>query len=227
MDNNFKNNKKRHLWSIQSIAVVVAMAAIVFCSSAAIMNHNDLVTTSSRLEKILEERNELKSKLESSDAEIESLRKQQKSKPAAGKEEKNLRTAQLLCGNPGTIARRFNNPCNVKRTVDGSKWKGQLGYDREGHIHFKTVFHGIRATAITLRSYAKKHKIKTIQALIDRYCGGNPGYVKFLCEELHLKPDQKFNIMSVLPELVWLMSQYESGRRIPNEWVVTLDLARE
>lgn len=218
MENN--NSKKTKFWSIQTIASIVAMVAIVVCGVSAIMYHDAFVAANVELNNIIKANDALKKKLENSVAEIAELKK--KEKTSTGKN-----NTTLLCGNPGTIARRFNNPCNVKRPVNGSKWKGQLGYDREGHIHFKTVFHGIRATAITLRSYAKKHKIKTIQALIDRYCGGNPGYVKFLCEELHLKPDQKFNIMSVLPELVWLMSQYESGRRIPNEWVVTLDLARE
>ena len=216
-----KIDKKNGFLSIQVVAVMIAMAAIVICSVSAIMYHDAWLDANCRLEKIIKEKDDIKRQLASSANELEKLKKQ---KPTQTGREK---PSTLTCGNPGTIARRFNNPCNVKTPLNGGKWKGQIGSDDKRHVHFQSVFHGIRATAITLRSYAKKHKIKTIQALIDRYCGGNPGYVKFLCEELHLKPDQEFNIMAVLPELVWLMSQYESGRRIPSEWVVTLDLARE
>ena len=216
------NSKKSKFWTIQTIASIVAMAAIVICSISAIMYHDAFISANSRLEKSMKENAELKTKLENSVAEIESLKK--KSKSAEGKS--NISNAQLVCGGPGTIARRFNNPCNVKAPINGGKWKGQLGMDKERHVHFKSIFHGIRAAAITLRSYYTRHNIKTIRGIIDRYCGGHSGYVKFLCEEMHLKPDQEFNIINRIPELVWLMSQYESSRRLPEDYVVTLDVIR-
>ena len=220
MENN--NSKKTKFWSIQTIASIVAMAAIVICGISAVMYHDAFVAANSRLEKSMKENAELKTKLENSVAEIESLKK--KSKSAAGKN--NISNAQLVCGGPGTIARRFNNPCNVKTPSNGGRWKGQIGEDRQRHAHFKSIFHGIRAAAITLRSYYNRHGIKTINGIIDRFCGGHPGYVKFLCEEMNLKPDQEFNIIDRIPELVWLMSQYESSRRLPEEFVVTLDLVK-
>ena len=219
------NSKKTKFWSIQVIASFVAMAAIVVCGFSAIMYHDAFISANSRLEKSIKENADLKQQLNSFTAEIESLRKQ-KAKPAEGKEEKNTRTAQLMCGKEGTIARRFNNPCNVKRSVNGQKWKGQIGYDSQGHIHFVSVYHGIRAAAMTLRSYYTRHNIKTISGIIDRFCGGNPGYVKFLCSEMNLKPDQEFNVIDRIPELVWFMSQYESGKRLPGDCLVTLDLVK-
>ncbi len=198
---------------------------MIYTSASAIMSHNALVKTNSRLEKVLKEKNDLKQQLASSTAEIETLRKQ-KAKPAAEKEEKTIQTTQLMCGKAGTIARKFNNPCNVKRSVNGAKWKGQIGYDSQGHIHFQSVYHGIRAAAITLRSYYTRHGIKTLNGIIDRFCGGNPGYVKFLSSNMGLGPDEEFNIVDRIPELVWLMSQYESGKRLPGDCLVTLDLVK-
>ena len=210
---------------LKFISILAVITCMIYTSSVAIMDHNSLVRANKCIEKILEENGNLKKQLDLSAAEIEALRKQ-KAKPAAGKEEKSVRTAQLLCGKEGTIARRFNNPCNVKRSVNGAKWKGQIGYDSQGHIHFVSVYHGIRAAAITLRSYYTRHNIKTISGIIDRFCGGNPGYVKFLCSEMNLKPDQEFNVIDRIPELVWFMSQYESGRRLPGDCLVTLDLVK-
>ncbi len=224
-NNDSENIQKRRFWmTIQNIASIVAMIAIVICGVSAVMYHNAWLESVSRLEKSMKENVDLKQQLASSTAEVESLRKQ-KAKPA-GKEEKLVRTAQLMCGKEGTIARRFNNPCNVKRSVNGAKWKGQIGYDSQGHIHFVSVYHGIRAAAMTLRSYYTRHGIKTLNGIISRFCGGNPGYVKFLSSNMGLAPDEEFNVVDRIPELVWFMSQYESGKRLPGDCLVTLDLVK-
>ena len=131
---------------------------------------------------------------------------------------------QYECGNPNTIARRFNNPFNIKRKYGGGKWEGEIGYDKQGHVHFKTVQHGIRAAAFVLRSYYRKHKIDNLEAIIDRFCGGNKKYVAFLSKRMHLKPAQSFNVLNRMPELLRHMSQYESGKPLPEEYLVTLDV---
>lgn len=128
------------------------------------------------------------------------------------------------CGNPNTIARRMNNPLNIKRKYGGGKWEGEIGYDRQGHVHFKTVQHGIRAAAFVLRSYYRKHKIDNLTAIIDRFCGGNKKYVAFLSKRMHLKPTESFNVLNRMPELLRHMSQYESGKPLPEEYLVTLDV---
>lgn len=128
------------------------------------------------------------------------------------------------CGNPNTIARRMNNPLNIKRKYGGGKWEGEIGYDRQGHVHFKTVQHGIRAAAFVLKSYYRKHKIDNLEAIIDRFCGGNKKYVLFLSKRMKLKPTQSFNVLNRMPELLRYMSQYESGKPLPEEYLVTLDV---
>lgn len=128
------------------------------------------------------------------------------------------------CGNPGTIARRMNNPLNIKRRTNGQKWEGELGFDKQGHVKFATVQHGIRAAAFVLRSYYRKHKIDNLTAIIDRFCGGNKKYVSFLSRRMHLKPTESFNVLNRMPELLRYMSQYESGKALPEEYLVTLDV---
>lgn len=128
------------------------------------------------------------------------------------------------CGNPGTIARRMNNPLNIKRRTNGQKWEGELGFDKQGHVHFATVQHGIRAAAFVLKSYYRKHKIDNLTAIIDRFCGGNKKYVSFLSKRMKLKPTESFNVLNRMPELLKYMSQYESGKALPEEYLVTLDV---
>ncbi len=225
MDKNI--DKKNGFWSIQTIACILAMAAIVICSSAAIMNHNALVSTNSRLEKSMKENAKLKARLAASADELEKL-KREKSKLVEEKKGTAVSLKpQLVCGKAGTISRRLNNPFNIKRRYGGGKWKGEIGHDSQGHVHFISVEYGIRAAAFVLRSYYKVHKIATLEAIIDRFCGGNKEYVKFLSNRLNLKPNEKFNVLARLPELMQAMSKYESGRQLPSECLVTLDIARE
>lgn len=128
------------------------------------------------------------------------------------------------CGNPNTIARKFNNPFNIKRKYDGGKWQGEIGHDKQGHVHFSNIEYGIRAAAFTLRSYYKKHKIDTLESIIDRFCGGNKAYVSFLSKRMKLKPNEKFNVLNRMSELLRHMSKYESGKELPKEYLVTLDV---
>lgn len=128
------------------------------------------------------------------------------------------------CGNPNTIARRMNNPLNIKRRTNGQKWQGELGYDKQGHVKFATVQHGIRAAAFVLRSYYRKHKINTLEDIINRFCGGNKAYVAFLSKRMKLKPNEKFNVLNRMSELLRHMSKYESGKELPKEYLVTLDV---
>ena len=224
--NNNSENKKKSFWSLQVIASLLAMAAIVVCSASAIMYHNAFVAANSRLEKSMKETNDLKTRLLSSIDELEKLKKQ-KVKPAAEKKDIVSFKPQFVCGKEGTISRRLNNPFNIKRRYGGGKWKGEIGYDSQGHVHFESVEYGIRAAAYVLKSYYRNHKIDTLEGIIERFCGGNRKYVRFLCHRLNLKSDEKFNVLARLPELMQAMSKYESGRQLPSECLVTLDIVRE
>lgn len=119
-----------------------------------------------------------------------------------------------------TLTERINNPGAVKQAdrVDKSvMWKGQTGYDDQGHAVFDTLENGFRAQAINLNTQISKQP--TIEELIKgspekgigAYATGNQNeYVKFISDKLgvdknySLKPDD-------IPRLLKAQSQFEGS----------------
>ena len=134
--------------------------------------------------------------------------------------------AECPAGRYGTLAFANKNPMNVKH-LGKQKWLGEIGRDHLGHVKFSSIHYGIRAGVLTLRSYQTKHGIKTLNALIERFCGGNADYVRFLSKRLNLAPDEEFQIIPRIPELVLWMSAYESGRRVDPKIIASLDILKK
>lgn len=130
-------------------------------------------------------------------------------------------SASVSKSNDGkTLTERINNPGAVKQAdkVDKSvMWKGQTGYDDQGHAVFDTVENGFRAQAINLNTQISKQP--TIEELIKgspekgigAYATGNQNeYVKFISDKLGvdknyaLKPDD-------IPRLLKAQSQFEGS----------------
>lgn len=125
-----------------------------------------------------------------------------------------------------TLAVKNNNPLNVKTPREGF-WKGQIGVDKQGHAIFSDVESGLRAASINLKNYAKRHKIDTIEKLVKRFAeGNNKPYINYLCKALKLKPNEKFNVVRRLPELLKYMSKFESGYTFPAEYFLAYDVLR-
>nr|DAU80913.1 MAG TPA: virion protein [Caudoviricetes sp.] len=112
-----------------------------------------------------------------------------------------------------TLAVRNNNPLNIKAIK--TPWKGQIGTDRHGHAVFDDPAHGIRAAANVLINYYLRHGLDTLNGVVGRFCTGNrEQYVAYLSRRLGLRPDESFNILDRLPELLQAMARFESGK----EW---------
>jgi len=123
-----------------------------------------------------------------------------------------------------TIAIENKNPLNIK-ALKNAKWKGQKDIDEWNHVKFESFDHGIRAGAFVLVAYAKKHNIDTIENIVKRFCTGNQKqYINFLCYRLKLKPNEKFNILKRLPELLQAMTRFESGQEFPIRYFIHYDL---
>lgn len=78
---------------------------------------------------------------------------------------------------------RNNNPANIRR---GCNWKGltEKQTDRE-FCQFVTMTWGVRALLVTLRTYVVKHKLHTIQQIIERWAPPQDGnatnrYIEFV-----------------------------------------------
>ena len=73
--------------------------------------------------------------------------------------------------------------------------------------------------AIVLKNYYLVHKLNTIGAIIDRYVEANNKEAKenkvrykyFVAEQLGIRIDHPFNVLSKLPELMKAMICYENG----------------
>lgn len=125
-----------------------------------------------------------------------------------------------------TLARKNNNPFNVK-VLEKGLWKGQIGRDKHGHAVFSTEEYGIRAGAFVLKNYSRKHKIDTIDALVDRFCVGNTDeYKRFLSKSLGLKIDEKFSLIKRMPELMRAMYKFESGEEAPEKFIAMFDVVK-
>ena len=132
-------------------------------------------------------------------------------------------------GKAGTLSRKAENYVNVK-TPNGKPnyWKGQVGVDRHGHAIFKSPEWSLRAGAIVLRNYARRHKLNTIEGIVKRFSTCNhEEYISFLCRRLGLKPNEPFNVVARIPELLPAMVRFESGASVKPEHIAILDFLKE
>jgi hypothetical protein len=132
-----------------------------------------------------------------------------------------------VVGKAGTLSRAARNYCNVKAPRD-DYWQGQVGRDKHGHAIFKSPEWSLRAGAIVLKNYSRRHGLNTIQGIVKRFSTCNhEEYISFLCRRLGLKPDEPFNVMRRMPELLPAMVRFETGRAVAPEHVAILDFLKE
>lgn len=122
-----------------------------------------------------------------------------------------------------SLARQNRNFCNVKSLQNGDVWKGQIGTDRFGHAIFSDAAYGFRAAAITIRSYEKKHGLKTLEELVGRYCqSSRKEYAAFLGKALKIAVDKPFSYSSRMHELIVAMARWESGESVSLDKIASL-----
>ena len=133
--------------------------------------------------------------------------------------------AESLAGRPGTVSRRNGSWFNVKRLSGGRKWRGEIGIDEQKHVIFSAPEYSVRAGALTLRSYYMVHKLDTIEKIVKRYSTSNHDeYISYLCAKMKLRPDESFDVIRRLPELLKGIAYFETGKQIPEKMLATLDI---
>lgn len=122
------------------------------------------------------------------------------------------------------IGIRNNNPMNVK----GTGWLGQVGQDKFGHAVFPHHSYGLRAGARVLKTYYYKHGLKTIDAIIDRYCIGNrEEYKAFLSKRLGVGIKEELDLEDCYMELLKAIVYFECGEQpYPDHDFVLVDVWR-
>lgn len=162
---------------------------------------------------------ELQRRLDASQAVRAELEAKLKAKPAT--------TSASAVGKAGTLSRKAQNYVNLKAPHD-HYWRGQVSRDLHGHAVFKSPEWSLRAGALCLRSYARKHGIRTIRGIVERFSTNNhEEYIRFLCRRLGLKPDEPFNVVRRIPELLPAMVRFESGASVKPEHIAILDFLKE
>lgn len=125
---------------------------------------------------------------------------------------------------------RNNNPGNIDRT--GDKWQGmaadQSGDDR--FVVFVAPQWGIRALVKVLLSYQRKHGIKTIRGIINRWAppveNNTSAYVEQVAKACGVEPDDTIDIenKAVLRALVSSIIKHENGQQPYGAGVIELGI---
>lgn len=196
------------------------LAGLVMFSSLAVACGG--VYVASKAAGLLQERQaeciELREKLRRSEAEVDLLRAMLKEAQAKAP------VQRQSVGADGTLSRKAGNYLNVKAPSD-TYWLGQCGRDSHGHAVFKSPEWSLRAGTLVLRSYYQRHNIKTVRGIVERFSTNNHAeYTKYLCDRLKLDPDEEFNVMRRMPELVRHMVRFESGSDVRPAHIHMLDV---
>ena len=154
-----------------------------------------------------------------------------KAKAARLQEELDAKPVLVRCeakvGRDGTLSRKARNYVNVKAPSD-RYWRGQTGRDKHGHAVFESPEWSLRAGAIVLKNYSRRHGLNTIEGIVKRFSTCNHDeYIRFLCRRLHLRPDEKFNVVERMPELLPAMVKFETGAKVAPEHIAILDFLKE
>lgn len=110
---------------------------------------------------------------------------------------------------------RNNNPGNIEynKTVN---WQGQLGSDGR-FIKFKAPEYGIRALVRILKTYQRKHKLRSIEQMITRWAPPNENnthaYIQAVAEKVGVYPGQPFDLSNptLTRRLVKAIISHENG----------------
>lgn len=196
------------LWALALLSTAVSCGGIYVADKAA------GYLQSRQLECI-----ELREKLRRSEAEVDLLRAMLKEAQAKAP------VQRQSVGAEGTLSRKAGNYLNVKCNNRPDYWLGQCGIDAHGHAVFKSPEWSLRAGTLVLRSYYQRHGIKTIRGIVERFSTNNHAeYTKYLCDRLKLDPDEEFNVMRRMPELVRHMVRFESGSDVRPAHIHMLDV---
>ena len=198
------------LWALALLSMAVACGGVYVANKAA-----------GRLQARQTECLELREKLRRSDAEVDLLRGLLKEAQAKAK----APVQKQAVGAEGTLSRKAGNYLNVKCNNRPDYWLGQCGIDAHGHAVFKSPEWSLRAGTLVLRSYYQRHGIKTVRGIVERFSTNNHAeYTAYLCKRMGLDPDEEFNVMKRMPELVRHMVRFESGSGAKPEHIHLLDV---
>ena len=117
---------------------------------------------------------------------------------------------------------RNNNLGNIKELENGDKFVGQIGVDKEGFVIFSDRIFSLRAAGLVALNYQHRHNIQTVRKFVERYTKTDRAeYTAYMCSVLKVKPDDKVDFSSRLPEVIKCLVTFEVGHKwqamVPNQ----------
>lgn len=113
---------------------------------------------------------------------------------------------------------RNHNPGNIRGGAE--KWRGEVGRDPDGFCIFATPELGLRALALLLLTYQRKHKLRTIEQMIGRWAPPNendtPSYVAAVALQCGIGPRDVVYLQGdrlMLCNFVRAIVKHENGRQ--------------
>lgn len=120
---------------------------------------------------------------------------------------------------PLTLA--FNNPGGVKV---GADWQGLVASPDGKHCAFSSAVFGFRALAMILRNYQKRHGVRTLIGVYERWAPSNSGegnnprdYAERVADRTGLGMHEELDLSDpvVLAKMSAAMCEVEAGRKNP------------
>jgi hypothetical protein len=119
----------------------------------------------------------------------------------------------------GPMGFRQNNPGNL-RSDGKTRWQGSTGVPAAGEfLTFSNPYQGVRAMARTLFNYGRRHKIDSLEGVVNRYApakeNNQSAYLASVRQKTGLKPGARIDLTdeATLQKLVPAMGSHEIGPR--------------
>ena len=120
-----------------------------------------------------------------------------------------------------TRGERNNNPGNIREYANDPHWQGERATDDDPAFEeFDTPEDGIRALAKVLLSYQRKHGLRTVRQMIDRWAPPNENntgaYVDAVARDMGVLANSDVDLESALRlfDMCKAIIRHENGRVI-------------
>lgn len=111
------------------------------------------------------------------------------------------------------------NPGNIERNA--TKWRGMAPNQTDARfVVYTDPVDGIRAIGIVVLSYYRRHKLKTVRGIINRWAppveNDSNSYVTAVCKQCSVDPDDTIKVDNpdALESLIRAIIHHENGRVI-------------
>lgn len=109
---------------------------------------------------------------------------------------------------------RNNNPGNIRHS--SAQWVGKAANQTDNSfVSFTDAVYGLRALAVTLRTYFTKYGLNTVRGIINRWAppseNDTGAYVNAVAKAVGVSPDAPLSFARDVPLLIAAIVKHENG----------------